>query len=195
MSHRRHVYADLQPYTCTEIGCPASCREFARRSQWVDHMQRYHWTVYKCPVAPCTATLPSLDDCEAHICTFHSAELSCRTLNEWSQLAYGLAEQTRPDHCLFCHKFLSGPYERHVGRHLLHLAMLALPDSTSQQRIESSSSGIHTAMVGSSSTVTSSDGGKINQATHRSPEVPDVNDAAPKIVGTGYRSRNRGRYQ
>ncbi|UPX16282.1 uncharacterized protein EKO05_0006691 [Ascochyta rabiei] len=52
---RKHLYTDLQPYTCFYTGCPFNKTPFASRQLWSDHLELGHklgsaWEAVKCPL-------------------------------------------------------------------------------------------------------------------------------------------------
>jgi hypothetical protein len=52
---RKHLYADLQPYTCVYISCQYSQTPFASRQLWSDHLELGHklgpsWEEVQCPL-------------------------------------------------------------------------------------------------------------------------------------------------
>lgn len=138
LRNRKHVYADLQPYSCTTAQCPAASREFTKHSEWIAHMERSHWTIYRCPIETCVFIPVDLSSIENHFRTDHAAELAVRSLDAWMHLAAATGTPVRAYRCPFCTKVEMSvePYQQHLSQHLLELAVLALPavDSTHMMR-------------------------------------------------------------
>ncbi|KAK4192364.1 hypothetical protein QBC35DRAFT_520240 [Podospora australis] len=109
----RHIYSDLRPYTCLEEHCVAPEREFSRRHEWFEHVQRNHWKTYNCPFG-CEVELNSI--------------LEFKTLAKLAERAVDIANGIS---CPLCSDTLYRPkqYQRHVGRHLEQLSLFALPVS------------------------------------------------------------------
>lgn len=54
-SYRKHLFLDLQPYTCFYTGCSFSATPFAGRQLWSNHLELDHefgpaWTKVECPL-------------------------------------------------------------------------------------------------------------------------------------------------
>lgn len=45
---RAHVIQDLEPYTCTYVECSSGARLYGSRSDWLDHENKRHRSIWKC---------------------------------------------------------------------------------------------------------------------------------------------------
>ncbi|KAK4229267.1 hypothetical protein QBC38DRAFT_508389 [Podospora fimiseda] len=109
---KKHIYSDLRPYTCLVRDCVvAPDREFGRRHEWMQHVQRNHWKTYRCPLA------------------------ARQVWNHWAT-AEATFKPTNPKiwsfkcvRCPLCQEVLYSikKSQRHVGEHQEQLSLFALP--------------------------------------------------------------------
>lgn len=129
-SGRRHVNADLRPYICLEPDCLTSEQQYAKRHEWLNHMNHKHWRVFKCPYSCHEADFDSHSQLERHLRRSHPELSSQRDLS----MMFDLCERPRPwpeeSECPLCQQALYSEreYARHVGRHQTELALFALPN-------------------------------------------------------------------
>ncbi|KAH6959362.1 hypothetical protein DER45DRAFT_259235 [Fusarium avenaceum] len=125
---KKHVFSDLCPYICVELGCPAPDQDFQRRHQWVDHVQKFHWKIWICHLG-CDKTFTSLDDVTAHLTLAHPEAVISTSLKN----LLSVCERPKPAddsvECALCKERLGNfkQYQKHVGRHQEDLALFTLP--------------------------------------------------------------------
>ncbi|KAL5595010.1 hypothetical protein FOVSG1_008699 [Fusarium oxysporum f. sp. vasinfectum] len=125
---KKHVFSDLFPYVCVELGCPAPDQDFQRRYQWAGHVKKYHRKTWTCKLG-CDKTFDSSQDMKRHLAQKHSET------TEWTHLdsLLTMCERPKPDNepadCPLCNERQASfkQYQRHVGRHQEDLALFALP--------------------------------------------------------------------
>ncbi|SCO85908.1 uncharacterized protein FRV6_10035 [Fusarium oxysporum] len=125
---KKHVFSDLFPYICVELGCPAPDQDFQRRHQWAGHVKKYHRKTWTCKLG-CDKTFDSSQDMKLHLAQKHSET------TEWTHLdnLLTMCERPKPDNepadCPLCNERQASfkQYQRHVGRHQEDLALFALP--------------------------------------------------------------------
>lgn len=125
---KRHVYADLQPYICLWKDCSNPYQQFQRRSDWLNHILQHHWRSWYCSLG-CRHEFPNRESIKSHILDAHSDAVSSTSLDALSSLG----EKPRPLNqevtCPLCHMELHSitEYAKHVGKHLVDIAVFALP--------------------------------------------------------------------
>lgn len=126
---RKHVFRDLQPYTCLDESCPVPNQDFKRRKDWLRHMKQDHWRVWAYPFG-CDADFPSSLSLRQHLSNTHPTAVAEENLDSLVLLSSGSRFQNTQAICPLCHDFNIGSirqYEKHVGHHLQQLALFALP--------------------------------------------------------------------
>ncbi|KAK3946882.1 hypothetical protein QBC32DRAFT_387273, partial [Pseudoneurospora amorphoporcata] len=130
---KKHVFRDLQPYTCLAKTCTIPNQQFSRRSEWVTHMEREHWRVWHCSLQGCTdASFDNLEQFLEHNQSAHGGELAFFGLRSQSNIhASSVRDKSKArGQCPLCPGVQLGSerdYTSHVGRHLENLALFALP--------------------------------------------------------------------
>lgn len=125
---KRHVHADLQPYICLWKDCSTPHQQFQRRSHWLNHILQHHWRSWHCSLG-CNQEYSNRESIKSHILDVHSGAVSSTSLDTLSSLG----EKPRPLNqevmCPLCHVELQSinEYAKHVGKHLVDIALFALP--------------------------------------------------------------------
>ncbi|KAF4450948.1 Zinc finger transcription factor ace1 [Fusarium austroafricanum] len=68
---KKHVFSDLFPYICVELGCPAPDQDFQRRHQWADHVNKHLWKTWNCSLG-CNKAFDSYEEMKRHLKQKHS---------------------------------------------------------------------------------------------------------------------------
>lgn len=125
---KRHVHADLRPYICLWKDCSTPHQQFQRRSHWLNHILQHHWRSWYCLLG-CNREYSNRESIKSHILDAHSGAVSSTSLETLSSLG----EKPRPLNqevmCPLCHAELQSinEYAKHVGKHLVDIALFALP--------------------------------------------------------------------
>lgn len=125
---KRHVHADLQPYICLWKDCSTPHQQFQRRSHWLNHILQHHWRSWCCSLG-CTHEFSNRESIKRHILDAHSEAASSTSVDALSSLG----EKPRPFEqdvtCPLCNVELQSitEYSKHVGKHLVDIALFALP--------------------------------------------------------------------
>ncbi|KAH7260848.1 uncharacterized protein BKA55DRAFT_535862 [Fusarium redolens] len=125
---KKHVFSDLFPYICVELGCPAPDQDFQRRHQWAGHVKKYHWKTWTCSLG-CNKTFGSSQDMKRHLAQRHSETAELTHLDSLLTMCERPKSENEPTDCPLCNEKQSSfkQYQRHVGRHQEDLALFALP--------------------------------------------------------------------
>ncbi|KAK2762794.1 hypothetical protein FQN54_000969 [Arachnomyces sp. PD_36] len=105
----RHVFRDLQPYSCTFRDCPKPRKLYYHRHDWFNHELTTHWEdlLRERTDASGTVDIPALGDLTLPLKRKVPLRSSCPLCPEVSPSI--------------------GQLEKHLGRHLLEIALFALP--------------------------------------------------------------------
>ncbi|RBR04849.1 hypothetical protein FVER53590_03599 [Fusarium verticillioides] len=140
---KKHVFSDLFPYICVELGCPAPDQDFQRRHQWAGHVKKHHWKTWACKFG-CNEIFVSLQDVKRHLVQKHSETTELTHLTSLLTMCERTKSENEPTDCPLCgeRQFSFKQYQRHVGRHQEDLALFALPHLPGEKddRIEESDS-------------------------------------------------------
>ncbi|KAH6844729.1 hypothetical protein B0I37DRAFT_167460 [Chaetomium sp. MPI-CAGE-AT-0009] len=125
---KRHVFGDLRPYTCLFTDCVESNGDFDRRHLWEAHISQHHWQSWSCAFN-CDRSFPSASDLRQHLSHQHMPSTTDEQLNAVLSLGRRPTAVDTASRCPVCGHTVLGLklYIRHVGRHLEHLALFALP--------------------------------------------------------------------
>ncbi|KLO85690.1 Uncharacterized protein LW93_14305 [Fusarium fujikuroi] len=125
---KKHVFSDLFPYVCVELGCPAPDQDFQRRHQWAGHVKKHHWKIWTCKLG-CNETFVSLQGMKGHLAQKHSETAELTHLVSLLAMCERPKSEYEPADCPLCGERQSSfkQYQRHVGRHQEDLALFALP--------------------------------------------------------------------
>ncbi|KAF5970482.1 zinc finger transcription factor ace1 [Fusarium bulbicola] len=125
---KKHVFSDLFPYICVELGCPAPDQDFQRRHQWAGHVRKYHWKTWTCKLG-CNETFDSSQDMKRHIEQKHPETTELTSLVSLLTMCERPRLEDEPADCTLCGERQSSfkQYQRHFGRHQEDLALFALP--------------------------------------------------------------------
>ncbi|KAK3312892.1 hypothetical protein B0H66DRAFT_382716 [Apodospora peruviana] len=138
---RRHVFSDLQTYICTFEYCPTSTRLFPTRREWMEHelaKHRRRWVCIFCN--PRVVEYDSEEQIKHHLQSLHTQSFiatqqdlileacernqhefprgSCPLCDEWDMPRSDVTAPASRD---------AKRFYRHLGHHLQHLALEALP--------------------------------------------------------------------
>jgi ankyrin repeat protein len=148
---RKHVFSDLQPYTCTFETCTA--KPFTDRHSWFNHELKFHrkeWVCSLCEHSP----FQSPQSFQNHIQSRHREAVTENQLPTMTALCEESVDCILPGDCPLCNDWiwtirhrenLAKPdqvvdnlvvtpvqFRRHLGRHLEQLALFTLPRITDQ---------------------------------------------------------------
>ncbi|OQV03201.1 hypothetical protein CLAIMM_08276 [Cladophialophora immunda] len=149
-SWRKHVLTDLRPYVCTYKDC--GLKLFEDRHSWVQHETQSHKYKWRCnfcyqSLADSRFETYSSDDFEGHLSSRHGDKLPRALLPAIVQSSRYLPDQISPTTCPFCDEWADGlsksnplplgqdlvvtpeQLAKHVGNHLVEVALFALPRS------------------------------------------------------------------
>jgi hypothetical protein len=138
--YRRHVFYDLQPFSCTFEKCASTL--FSNRHTWFDHELKVHrkqWNCISCQHSP----FDSADKFEKHLSRRHANVLTKDQIPFIINACETPLDRFRASSCPLCSDwklFFSTPghspsdlfatveqFRKHLGRHLEQLALFALP--------------------------------------------------------------------
>ncbi|KAJ9422957.1 hypothetical protein FOXG_05745 [Fusarium oxysporum f. sp. lycopersici 4287] len=139
---KKHVFSDLFPYICVELGCPAPDQDFQRRHQWADHVKKHHWKTWACKLG-CDKTFDSSQDIKRHLEHKHSETAEMTHLDSLLTICERPKSENEPADCPLCGERQSSfkQYQRHVGRHQEDLALFALPHLPGEEDEKNDESG------------------------------------------------------
>ncbi|KAF2110629.1 hypothetical protein BDV96DRAFT_196367 [Lophiotrema nucula] len=142
-SWRKHVFSDLRPYLCTFEGC--DLKLFLDRKEWFDHElhhHRLHWYCHFCN----RDDFQSLPKFERHLRHYHAKHVTDEQLDALIEASRRPIDRIPALDCPFCNEWdsklravnpdlLPGEvivvtptqFRQHVGSHMQHLALFALP--------------------------------------------------------------------
>ncbi|KAL8962304.1 MAG: hypothetical protein Q9193_001271 [Seirophora villosa] len=140
-SWRKHVFADLAAYVCTQDHC--SHPLFESREQWFNHELEEHRREWICNT--CQQYFPSIDLFKDHMCTEHHGSFTPNQLQALATRAARPMHRILASACPLCDypavnrgKLNARPdedpitvpirtFRNHLGRHLEQLALFVLP--------------------------------------------------------------------
>ncbi|KAF5710471.1 zinc finger transcription factor ace1 [Fusarium globosum] len=125
---KKHVFSDLSPYICVELGCPAPDQDFQRRHQWACHVKKYHWKIWTCKLG-CNETFVSVQNMKRHLTQKHSETTELTHLVSLLTMCERPKSEDERADCPLCgeRQYSFKQFQRHVGRHQEDLALFALP--------------------------------------------------------------------
>ncbi|KAJ2989830.1 hypothetical protein NUW58_g3267 [Xylaria curta] len=128
---KRHVNADLRPYICLEPDCLTSEQQYAKRHEWVEHLNQKHWRVFRCPYSCKSADFVTPSHLENHLRQSHPEISSQKDLSMILNICKRSRTWPEETECPLCLQVLHSKreYARHVGRHQTELALFALPNT------------------------------------------------------------------
>lgn len=127
---RKHVFRDLRPYVCVEKSCQKPNVHYARRIEWINHMEQDHWRRWSCSFE-CSETFPTWNTFRAHVQSSHGHVIPVDGMRAWEATSL-LRNFDIPEACPLCQDFQTKDtkrYSSHVGHHLELLALFSLPQS------------------------------------------------------------------
>ncbi|MCJ1392199.1 hypothetical protein MMC18_005066 [Xylographa bjoerkii] len=126
----RHVFRDLQPYTCTFEECALGNETFESRHLWFNHELKVHRRFWICR-GHCGNTFQSRDQFEKHIRNIKRDDIAPGQLSTFIDMCSVPMNATRETECPLCENSILGSkrFEKHLGRHLEEIALFALPQS------------------------------------------------------------------
>jgi len=129
---RTHVYKDLQPYVCTFDGCSTSGETYESRSQWYNHELQQHRQIWTC-FGHCGRQFRYKEEFETHVREHRPNGLSIEQMPLYIQNSASPWDQNDVDFvmCPLCTGEVRSSLflEKHFGRHLKEIALLAIPSS------------------------------------------------------------------
>jgi hypothetical protein len=146
---KKHVFRDLRPYVCLSSSCTTPEQQYLRRSDWMDHMRRDHWRIWRCHFG-CADTFHSAREFEQHVRGAHPSWEPSRNLATLQRLSSNPDLSRSRGKCPLCFDFQimsDKQYGSHVAAHLEQLALFALPSTGSGEEddesrdVESESNG------------------------------------------------------
>jgi hypothetical protein len=128
---RKHIIRDLRPFICTYEHCSQPDVLYSSLKEWTTH-EDTHRMGWQC-LGRCELKFPRLEEYQTHIREKHPDEekyMSSREVIRASTII--ISEGSEP--CPFCDVVLDRPgaKARHVGNHLIALALFVLPKDLSQ---------------------------------------------------------------
>ncbi|KAG9233447.1 hypothetical protein BJ875DRAFT_378597, partial [Amylocarpus encephaloides] len=128
-SWKKHIFRDLQPYTCTFDTCTKARKMFDTRHDWFDHELMDHRKEWFC-TADCQMVFKVQGQFEEHMKTVHSIS-SATQLCALSDMCHRPLDEETEEQCSLCEETLGSMTQlcRHLARHLEELALFALPHS------------------------------------------------------------------
>ncbi|KID97744.1 transcription factor Cys6, partial [Metarhizium majus ARSEF 297] len=125
---KQHVMSDLRPYMCLFENCLTADKEYSRRHEWMDHVLQKHWKTWRCP-GSCQGYWSSEASLKRHVQEAHSDIVSTGDLNASIARNERMKPLDAKTECPLCRESLDSikQYQQHVGKHLVDLALFALP--------------------------------------------------------------------
>lgn len=132
-----HVFADLQPYTCTFKECLETINTFQNREAWVGHERTHHLSQRSVQRRLCTEKFDDNDGFILHAGKDHDIPTSSSSIRSaiLSTSATVVLNQADYLKCPLCHQENLSSYRNyttHVGRHFEEIALCALPLNNDQ---------------------------------------------------------------
>jgi hypothetical protein len=140
---RKHVFADIDPYQCTFIGCQSPDLTYADRKQWAIHEDQHRCT-FHCGL-PGHESYTDKMHFVRHFQQSHGTRLNAES-------SMSLAVFQRPPRqdtdqlCPFCRQDVNG-VNAHIARHLERLALFALPRTYDDPAENKSNSQVQGSVV------------------------------------------------
>ncbi|KAK2053266.1 hypothetical protein LY76DRAFT_524943, partial [Colletotrichum caudatum] len=130
---KKHLMADICPYTCILAECPTPERLYVTRHEWTRHIEKQHGQCWKCPACSVPGKppviFPSVDTFLHHLREAHSESIN---EEQYSTIVAGAARPVPPGicRCPLCES--SGPADSpdlldHIAEHLHDFALRSLP--------------------------------------------------------------------
>ena len=126
----KHVFRDLQPYTCTFEDCPLGGETFESRHLWFNHELKLHRRSWICR-GHCNESFQSYEDFQEHVQEFYPQDIAPSQLSTFIDMCAVPFEATVKSDCPLCECVVTGSrrLEKHLGRHMEEIALFALPQS------------------------------------------------------------------
>jgi hypothetical protein len=121
--HRKHVFADIEPYQCTFLDCQSPDQTYAERKQWMAHEDQHRGT-FHCGVPAHDAYNDKMQFIR-HFLQVHKIRLDAESLMSLAVFQKP-AKEGLDLSCPLCQQDMNG-LRTHVAHHLERLAMFALP--------------------------------------------------------------------
>ncbi|EXJ69791.1 uncharacterized protein A1O5_06862 [Cladophialophora psammophila CBS 110553] len=170
-SWRKHVLEDLRPYICTFQTC--GLKLFEDRHSWFQHETQNHRNKWRCNFCYQTPANPefesySSNDFERHLSSRHGDKVPRALLPAIIQSNRYLPHQISPATCPFCDEWADAlskanplppgkdlvvtpeDFMKHVGSHLVEIALFALPRSLDDESIPGSDAAVDLSTMRSS---------------------------------------------
>ncbi|ETS74067.1 hypothetical protein PFICI_13933 [Pestalotiopsis fici W106-1] len=145
---KRHIYHDLEPYTCTSPDCATSGVDtFSNRQDWAEHEFQHHLAEKVWMCSACSARMSTKEAFSNHLERNHPEYT-------WVEehIAVELSENTglyikSPLICPMCKVTLEPSlqvYAKHVGRHLEQIALIVVQTQNMDESLEENDTGTET---------------------------------------------------
>jgi len=141
---REHVIEDLQPYVCTYELCTTPHILYSKRRDWIEHEDSHISTGWQCLIHA-DMIYASLAEYQMHLSEMHPADKSSLEHPELLQASL-VRQQGIERSCPFCgvNDLHSSQMARHIGNHLIDLALFALPREITEEAEVDSCQTTHT---------------------------------------------------
>ncbi|CAI6342456.1 unnamed protein product [Periconia digitata] len=133
---RIHVVRDLAPYVCPVLNCESEQIIFDSQHSFVTHIKRYHnpSTSWRCRFPQCDDMLFSESHLfQTHIQSVHSISEGEDTEHLCDTWLENIGNLPRAISCPICNDALNVSlmqYIKHLGRHMIEVALLSIPNHT-----------------------------------------------------------------
>ncbi|KAG8525716.1 uncharacterized protein KY384_000476 [Bacidia gigantensis] len=182
---KRHVFRDLQPYTCTFAQCPRADRAFERKSEWFRHESQAHRREWCCNAPGHRATQDGREF-KKHMEEAHGIS----DFQEEAHAVLALCErplQTTRSSCSLCHateanELSPEQLKKHLAQHLESLALFALPRNNDKRGEKSAASDVAAEASKKGHLSTSSPSAGENPKTHLAAKSSASSDLLTKVV-------------
>ena len=124
MKSRRHLFEDLQPYSCTFENCPTSNKTYGSRHEWFDHEAQVHRMQWNCQ--DCRESFTSKMGFLEHRKRHHPDASVNQQLPVLLEMCSQPADDKMLGKCTLCFNE-NQPLLKHMAHHMVSLALFALP--------------------------------------------------------------------
>lgn len=140
---RQHVYEDLPPYVCTYAECITANQRYCRRRDWQRHLAKAHNRYWQCPLG-CSQRFDSEAKFQKHLVKEHGQAGDRATQQRMSDACVVAPNDISDLTCPLCQKSLSSskPWMKHLGHHLVQLALHSVPQHLFTSEGESDASDL-----------------------------------------------------
>ena len=124
---RKHIFLDLQPYSCTYEKCAKPDRLYESQRDWFAHELADHRKQWVCHL--CKHICDEEAQFISHLTIKHGLTVSTAQMSVVLRACESQPSSSLGGHCPLCNTFIERQeqLQRHVGRHQEDLAIFALP--------------------------------------------------------------------